>query len=1247
MSNKLSKVVIALSLAATLVMPVAHAQTTSITDLQAQIAALQAQLAALSGSTTTSYTFTRNLTVGSRGADVTALQQILITGGYLNITTPTGYFGPLTKAAVAKWQAAVGLPATGFFGPLSRAKVAATVVVTVPPTTVPPTTVPPTTTGGVSAMLATDSPAAGNVINNQATAELARFTFNGNGTVTSVTLRRMGISDQNTLTNVYLYDGNTRLTDGYAFNTNSQIVMNNLAIAVNGAKTISVRADVSSTASNTASTIQVGLVGFTANGVAQTSNIWGNVMSIVVGNPATASLSANTVTGTPTVNAGTSAYTFWSAPLQVNVRQVWLRGVNFRMVGSAPADALANVRLYVDGTAVGSAATVGMITGSNYLMFDLSSAPVALNTGSHTVEVRADIVKGSSRTVQLSLQQAADLVIYDAQLGVNIAVSGTIPNNAASISINAGTATVVVDPSFQVLTTATGGTANAVIGRFRATAYGEDIKVSSVSVTPTLTGCTPTCNGLNNVTLYFNGSQVGSSQNWTTGALTFNLGSQMIIPAGTTGTIEVRADLQTAANANYTAGTVGANLNVGSSNAQGQSSSTTLNFPTATVTGTTLTITTANLVVAVNTAVASQNASPNTTGVKVGSFTLQNQSSSESVRVTSLVVALTCNGTNALSSATCTGLNANNVLTNYANLRISEVATPVQPQATNTFSVNFTLAPGQSRVIDVFADTGAATSGTIVTTLTVTSVGVTSNISTTSSAVTGQTITISTGTVATPTLVVAASTPAQYLAAAGGCTDCSVATYNFVSTGGASTISELKFAVTGTATNPVTAVKVGNVSVQPVNGVAYLTGLSLQVPNGGSGLTLPVYVSYANVGTGGVTPATTATVGLSYVKYTSGGTTTTLQFSTTPDGVVYFDADASGTVTAGDVRRTAQVSVSSGYAQTNTGVVTFDATATDTADENRSYGTVTSGQTIILTETGAATNVIGAITGTLVSTGGFTCTARDAANGGGSATTTIASIQSVLCTNTTTTSQVVLNVDPLGGNGAAEETTITLTTTTFAIGTTVAAADSDLNATLTANGGGIAAPTMTLVGSKPTLAVNTSVNSGLNLAGENKIGEVTITADAKGNIKLNDISFAVNSVGFTTVPTFTNARLADGTTTIPGTSCGQATAAQVSQTIFCEFITTGDTAATGTTAANTESNTDFDGYTLAAGTSKTFSLYATVSAANTGTNLAQISTSLNQAAFNWDDTSTNGASGTNLTGTLIYNFPTGSYTIRQ
>ncbi len=103
--------------------PAAKAAMTA-DEIAAQIAALNAQLAALTGGSSAGASFTMDLTIGSTGAEVTALQNWLISKGYSIPAGATGYFGAQTQAALAAYQAANGIsPAVGYFGPITRAKV--------------------------------------------------------------------------------------------------------------------------------------------------------------------------------------------------------------------------------------------------------------------------------------------------------------------------------------------------------------------------------------------------------------------------------------------------------------------------------------------------------------------------------------------------------------------------------------------------------------------------------------------------------------------------------------------------------------------------------------------------------------------------------------------------------------------------------------------------------------------------------------------------------------------------------------------------------------------------------------------------------------------------------------------------------------------------------------------------------------------------------------------------------------------
>lgn len=153
--NKITKAIAGVvAIAAFAVAGVSSASAATSAELQAQITALMAQLQASTGGSVSmpATTFTRDLSLGASGADVTALQNWLMSKGYAIPAGATGYYGAQTQSAVKAYQMAKNLPATGYFGPLTRGAVAAetAVVVTTPPVTTGGTSTGGTSTGGSS-----------------------------------------------------------------------------------------------------------------------------------------------------------------------------------------------------------------------------------------------------------------------------------------------------------------------------------------------------------------------------------------------------------------------------------------------------------------------------------------------------------------------------------------------------------------------------------------------------------------------------------------------------------------------------------------------------------------------------------------------------------------------------------------------------------------------------------------------------------------------------------------------------------------------------------------------------------------------------------------------------------------------------------------------------------------------------------------------------------------------------------------
>jgi LysM repeat protein len=95
----------------------------------------------------------QDLKRGMTGEAVKQLQSTLVKLGCMTssqMATGPGVFGPMTEAALKKFQSSHGVPSTGYYGPMTRAamgKLGGTSPTTTTPTTTTPTTTTPTSGG--------------------------------------------------------------------------------------------------------------------------------------------------------------------------------------------------------------------------------------------------------------------------------------------------------------------------------------------------------------------------------------------------------------------------------------------------------------------------------------------------------------------------------------------------------------------------------------------------------------------------------------------------------------------------------------------------------------------------------------------------------------------------------------------------------------------------------------------------------------------------------------------------------------------------------------------------------------------------------------------------------------------------------------------------------------------------------------------------------------------------------------------
>ncbi|TSC87079.1 MAG: Uncharacterized protein G01um10148_184 [Parcubacteria group bacterium Gr01-1014_8] len=850
---------------------VTPAKADMLSDLQAQVQALLAQIAMLSGGTTTGgscNTFTRTHQMGDSGGEVMWVQQFLNSHGSQVSATGAGspgnessYYGAKTKAAVAKWQAANGVaPAAGYWGPITRAK-ANSMCVSTPG--IPGVPGVPVTGNGLKVMLASDSPTNTALVQGQAIAELAKFTFsNPTGseiTVTNLGFKRVGVSSDSTLANVYLFQGKKRITDSAgvsntAFNFNDPSGI--FKVPAGGMVTISVSSDIA--ASTNGQQVGAQLVSIASSGVLDSSvvlPITGS--SLLISSATLATVDFNTTT-TPAANTNLTPqndYPLWQNNVSIGTRAVWLQSFQLRNLGSVGLNDIRNFRLYVDGVQIG-ATIPNMSAGEASVAWDLSATPLRLETGTRVVKVVADIVGGSSLTAQLSLRRAADARVVDTELAQPILATA----NGSAFSARTSGLQTIGAAAVSVTKANTSQSSNVAVGAsnvkwatFEVRASGEDVKIESLDVQAN----TSLDRGLDNGKVFVNGVQVGSTKDLTDATdVNFTFGSSFIAKAGAVEIVDIYADAKSTTGAAFSdAHTAAITLGTGSSNAFGQVSLNSVNVPGSDVTANTVTISSSSLTATKYSGYGNQTMIAGTNNARLGSFTLSS-GSTEGVNVNTIVVDVSSD-----EAATITDLR----LVNHATGAAIGTA-KASPSTSNSFSVNVNIPVSSTLTVDVIgniksgsnagswiADIDTSTGGTGLST---------GNSVTIGSDLSLQTITVGSGSI---TVTRDPGTPVNSNVVA-GLSSVHVGKFDFAAVSSSYTVQELKVKVPADAATSVSQITLkykNSAGVEQTvsqalalssgaltHATATFTGLTFFVPENDSA-DIDVYVDTPTIASGG------------------------------------------------------------------------------------------------------------------------------------------------------------------------------------------------------------------------------------------------------------------------------------------------------------------------------------------------------------------------------------------------------------
>ena len=283
-----------------------------------------------------------------------------------------------------------------------------------------------TTAGALTVALDPSTPASRVVPVSSSNVELMKVKVTGNGTITSIAFKRTGPGATTDFTNVYLYEGDSRLTTGRTINSQTHMVtFTGLSLAVSGSKILTLSADIYASAGSNQHQFNL-LSGsdITADTtVGGTFPIVSNTIGFSSASAGTAEIAKSGSLSNPNIGQAGAKLTEFKITAG-STEDIEVRRIALYYAGSLSRSNLTNFVLKQAGATV---ATASAVNTKDLLVLTFTS-PFAMEKGAvRTFELYGDISASakSSETIKFYIDDSSDVYAVGKQYGYGVGMTKT------------------------------------------------------------------------------------------------------------------------------------------------------------------------------------------------------------------------------------------------------------------------------------------------------------------------------------------------------------------------------------------------------------------------------------------------------------------------------------------------------------------------------------------------------------------------------------------------------------------------------------------------------------------------------------------------------------------------------------------------------------------------------------------------------------------------------------------------------